>query len=402
MNRWNEHIFTAELPYEKDAAVTRYLVENFHKVDDFVMSLGQMSNIPPSRLFQYENGKLVSEVTYIKNNYNASGLILYFYYIPKALLTVTYDLCRSFKRINFTCDIFFAQHFLPAFVAVILKKAGILKCNKIIFWMFDFFLIPPQITRSLYYRGIDLIQKFIRTNVDEMWYTTPRLAETDEINFGKLPDSVTKKITNGCFFERIPVKLTQKIRPVKLAFLGSLRPNNAIFESIDSVAYCLEKGINVELHIIGSGPYESKLKEYVKKKKISSSVIFHGFVDDGKKIAMILSKCHLGFALYSADAYGPNWFLTSGKFRRFVSQGLPIIATPVPYFAKYIYDYNAGFVIDNDPKEVYKCIKMVYDNPGILKTMKKGVDRLYMDYNTNVVFKKAFTSLTSDINSEQI
>ena len=50
MKKWNKHIFTAELPYEKDAVVSLFLRENFAQVDDFIMSLGQMSNIPPSRL----------------------------------------------------------------------------------------------------------------------------------------------------------------------------------------------------------------------------------------------------------------------------------------------------------------------------------------------------------------
>jgi len=63
------HVFTAELPYEKDAVVTKFLVKNFYKVDDFIMSLGQMSNIPPSRLLSFEDGRFVSEKVFIKNNY---------------------------------------------------------------------------------------------------------------------------------------------------------------------------------------------------------------------------------------------------------------------------------------------------------------------------------------------
>jgi len=386
------HVFTAELPYEKDAVVTKFLVKNFYKVDDFIMSLGQMSNIPPSRLLSFEDGRFVSEKVFIKNNYKASGLKLYFYYIPKALISVTWDLIRALKHVNFKCDIFFAQHFLPAFVAIILRKIGILKCNKIIYWMFDFFLIPPEIIRSLYYRGIDLIQRFIRKNVDEIWYTTPRLLESDKNRFGELPASVVTRLTNGCFFEKIPVKYPGKIPPLKLAFLGSIRTNNAIYESVDTIDYCLRRGLKVELHIIGSGPMEERLKAYVNKKKISKSVFFYGFVDDGVKIARIFSKCHFGLALYSADPYGPNWFLTSGKFRRFISQGLPVIVTSVPYFAKYIYEYNAGFVVDNDPADIYESLKRVFEKPSLLKTFKLGVDKLYSEYNTDRVFKLAFDS----------
>ena len=134
--------------------------ERFERTDVFIMSLGQMSNIPPSRLFSYKKGELINERIYIKNNLKASGFLLYSVYIPKALFSVIFDLLRALKTINFTCDIFYAQHFLPAFVAIILRRLGILKCDKIFFRMFDFFPIPSEFLRGLYYRGIDVIQGF--------------------------------------------------------------------------------------------------------------------------------------------------------------------------------------------------------------------------------------------------
>ena len=395
MKKWNKHIFTAELPYEKDAVVSLFLRENFAQVDDFIMSLGQMSNIPPSRLLTYKNGKLVNEKVYVKNNLKEAGLKLYLYNIPKALTFVTIDLIRALKTVNFKCDIFFAQHFMPAFVAIILRKLGILKCNKIVFWMFDFFLIPPEFLRSLYYRGIDYVQNFIRTNVDEIWYTTPRLAETDVQHFGSLPTTVVKRLTHAVFFRRISVKSPRPIPPLKLAFLGSLRRNNAVYEAVKTVENCIKLGMKAELHIIGSGPEENRLIEYVKKSKISKAIKFYGFVDDGIKIAKIFSRCHLGLSLYPSDPYGPNWYLTSGKSRRYIAQGLPLIVTTVPYLAKYIYDYEAGIIVDNDPGVIAKELKKIYDSPKMLNSLRRGVNKLYHQYQADNILNKLFTSMFS-------
>ncbi|KKQ75716.1 MAG: hypothetical protein US96_C0006G0028, partial [Candidatus Woesebacteria bacterium GW2011_GWB1_38_5b] len=135
MAKYAKCVFSSELPYEKDQVVTLFLKDNFKQVDSFIMSLGQMTNIPPNRLRTYKDGKLVNEQVYAKNNLNKGGLPLYFYYIPKSLLIVVRDHLRALKSINFICDIFFAQHFLPAYIAVVLRKLGILKCSKIIFWM---------------------------------------------------------------------------------------------------------------------------------------------------------------------------------------------------------------------------------------------------------------------------
>lgn len=387
---WKKHVFTAELPYEKDQVVTLFLKENFVRVDVFIMSLGQMSNLPPSEFSSYLNGKLINVKKYSQNNLKAAGFKLYFYHIPRALFSVIIDLFKALKSINFTCDIFFAQHFLPAFLAIILKRLGILHCKKIVFWMFDFFIIPPEITRSLYYRGMDTMQGFIRKNVDEIWYTTPRLAECDKERFGPLPNKVIKRLTHGCFFRRIKMRVPLSLPPLRLAFIGSLRHNNAIYESIDVVYDCVNHGMNVKLYIIGSGPEEKQVKLYIEKRNIKSSIIFLGFEDRGEKIAKIFSKCHLGLALYPADPYGPNWFLTSGKFRRYISQRLPIITSTVPYFTKYIQEYKAGIVVDNDPIDIRRALQKIYNKPDLLNNMRRGVDRLYNDYNAEKVLQKTF------------
>lgn len=394
---WNKHVFSAELPYEKDQPVTLFIREKFTKVDVFIMSLGQMSKIPPSRLSTYKNGKLIKETTYIQNKLKSSGLKLYFFYIPKALISVTFDLFRALKSINFTCDIFYAQHFLPAFVAVILRRLGILKCHRIIFRMFDFFPIPAEFLRGLYYRGTDAIQRFTRKYVDEIWYTTPRLLECDKERFGPLPSKVIKRLLHGYFFRRIKTNNPPHLPPLRLAFLGSLRRDTGAYHSIEAIHKCIQHGMNVELRIIGSGPEEESLRNLVLRKHLSSAITFYGFEDRGEKIAEIFSDCHLAFGLYPAHPSSPNWFLTSGRCRRYIAQRLPIVISMVPYFAKYIHDFHAGIIVDNDPDDIWQSLLKIYNNPKLLDDMRAGVDRLYNKYNADKVLDTAFRSMVSSI-----
>jgi len=138
-----------------------------------------------------------------------------------------------------------------------------------------------------------------------------------------------------------------------------------------------------------------RIKKYVQENKIGSKVKFYGFEDRGEKIAEILSKCHLGLSLYPADPYSPNWFLTSGKFRRYVSQRLPTVVSLVPYFVKYIYDYNAGVVVDNEPKDIRKVLQKLYNNPRLIDKMRQGCDKLYSLYNADKVLEREFTDMLS-------
>lgn len=387
---WKKHIFTAELPYEEDQIMTLFLKERFEKVDVFIMSTGRMSNIPPCGLFSYINGKLIKEKKYNKNNLNAKGLALYLFYIPKSLFSVIFDMIRALKSINFKCDIFFAQHFLPAFVAIILRRFEVLRCKKIIFVMDDFYPIPSELFRSLYSRGIYMMQNLIRTNVDEIWYTTPRIFECDKNQFGPLKKTVLKRFIQGYFFRRIKTTAPSAPPPIRFVFLGALRRDNGIFESIDLIDRCIRKDMKAELLIIGSGIDEKDVKEYVKQKSLSKVIKFLGFENRGEEIAKILSKCHFGLALYPTYASSPNWYLTSGKCRRYISQGLPIIISTVPYFAKYVHDYNAGIIVDTIQNEVPPALQAVYDDPSLLENMRKGVDKLYNKYQADAVLEELF------------
>lgn len=401
-NFWNKHVFTAELPYEKDQVVTLFLRDRFSRVDSFVMSLGQMIHIPPSKLYSYVDGNLIEQRIFKRNKLQGRGKILsYFFIIPTALIKVTFDLLRALKSIHFKCDIFFAQHFLPAFVAVILRRMGIFRCPKIIFFMFDFFPIPPEFPRNLYYRGIDSIHRYIRKHVDEVWFTTQRLAECDKERFGPLPKKVTKRLTECCFFRRINVPEPSFVPPLRLAFLGSLRINNAIYETVDCIEYCLKHGMQTELFVIGSGYEESNLKKYIIRKGIRDAIKFYGFVDNGEEITKIFSTCHLGIALYKSDPYSPNWFLTSGKFRRFISQRLPVIISSVPYAAKYIHEYKAGFIVDNTPEDVFRVTNAVYNNPSMLGFLRQGVDKLYEKFNADIVLDLAFRAMLNHSHNEK-
>jgi len=395
------HVFTAELPYETDQVITLFLRDRFSRVDSFVMSLGQMSRIPPSKLYSYVDGNLIGQRIFKGNKMQGRGKKLYFFIIPAALVKVTIDLLKALKSIHFTCDIFFAQHFLPAFVAIILRRIGILRCHKIIFFMFDFFLIPPEFPRSLYYRGIDSMQRYIRKHVDEIWYTTPRLVECDTYRYGLLPEKVTKRVTECYFFRKINVPEPPPVPPLRLAFLGSLRSNNAVYETIDSISYSHKMGMNVELLIIGSGSEEERLKRYAEKKRLGDAIKFYGFEDRGEEIARIFSTCHLGIALYNSEPYSVNWFLTSGKFRRFVSQRLPVIISSVPYAAKYIQEYNAGFVVDNSVEDFYRVLKLVYDDSSLLSTLRQGIDKLYEKFNADIVLDKAFSEMLTHSNNKR-
>ena len=76
-----------------------------------------------------------------------------------------------------------------------------------------------------------------------------------------------------------------------------------------------------------------------------------------------------------------------------MTQRLPVITTTVPYFAKYIYDYHAGIIVDNNPDTVRQALQSIYHYPSLLEDMRSGVDKLYAMYKADTVLDKTFNDL---------
>ena len=80
---------------------------------------------------------------------------------------------------------------------------------------------------------------------------------------------------------------------------------------------------------------------------------------------------------------------------------MPVIISSVPYAAKYIHEYKAGFIVDNTPEDVFRVANVVYNNPSMLGLLRQEVHKLYEKFNADIVLDQAFRAMLNHSHNEK-
>ena len=111
-------------------------------------------------------------------------------------------------------------------------------------------------------------------------------------------------------------------RPLKVLFVGRLSPEKNIFSLLEACKLSIEKKQPFTLSIIGCGPLEIKIREWIKKFKLSDYIKFMGYIPHGVE----LIKEYDSHDLLCLPSY------TEGIPRTVVeafAREMPVLATPV-------------------------------------------------------------------------
>lgn len=109
--------------------------------------------------------------------------------------------------------------------------------------------------------------------------------------------------------------------------------------------------IKYTLTVIGTGPREKELKEFVSDLELVDRVEFTGRLKL-EEVFEILSKSGIGLALYNSK-WGFNYYGDSMKCREYFSFGIPVITTDTHSTVEDIRKYNAGVVLSTTSPEKY-------------------------------------------------
>ncbi|MCR4263235.1 MAG: glycosyltransferase, partial [Candidatus Roizmanbacteria bacterium] len=155
-----------------------------------------------------------------------------------------------------------------------------------------------------------------------------------------------------------------------------------IIDSADMIARSFP---HAAIHIIGPGPDGNYFKKKARTK--NANIIFHGYVDDAELDA-IVSKCHIGLAPYVPDPSHVSYYGDPGKIKKYLSHGLPVIATDIHEFTRQLEKYEAGILISyGNQKQLVSAIKNLMRN---YHEYQKNAVALRDRYNYRVIYKKMF------------
>jgi glycosyltransferase involved in cell wall biosynthesis len=184
--------------------------------------------------------------------------------------------------------------------------------------------------------------------------------------------------------------ISQSYDKSKILYLGYMEESKGICLLLEAFKIVIDKGINAQLEIVGTGPLEEWVKKRIKDDGIESHVKLHGFVKDYSELIKLVSSCCVGMALYDPDPKNYSYFADAGKVKEYLACGLPIILTRVPEIWQEVVDCNAGIAVPYNANSVAQTIIDFLSDTYKIEQMRSSASNLGLKYNWNKAFEHAF------------
>lgn len=303
------------------------------------------NNASPESVF-LRNGKKISEVRI--NTYSIFRYFLDF-------IITSFWLFKLPKKM----DIAFGMNCFDTLPLVIFRH----KINKIVFFNTDFARnrFNNKLINSIYVS----IDKYCAQKADLVCCNTNRTidARIDEgINKNKL-----LLTPNGVNFDKIG-KIKPKTKYSKsLIYVGYLSKEHGL----QTVIKELPK-LDLKLTIIGSGEYEQKLKNLVKKLNLDDSVTFLGNLKHQQVINILKKFGGFGLAPYNNSSEW-TYYCDPVKVKEYLACYVPVIISSRPEVSELVGNNKLGYVYTDKTSLL-----------AILKGIKKLSKTKYMDIQTNI------------------
>lgn len=376
-------IYANFAPYDNAGNILDFLIDNFLFVAHFSFQFHKLGKAKQKNILSiYKRGQQAYRLTFF--NLNIPESLLYFLLpITGTLFLLQLIWWIFLLRIRGNkFDYFFSVNALTAWLGIILKKIGVV--NETIYWIWDYYptqgySLEVKIMRSLYW----YFDKFGAQESTHTFFLSAKLQEIRK-EFGLF--------TENKFHPIIPIgtnvksiKLIKKSTPT-IGYLGVIKQSQGLDLLVDTLPKILKIFPNFKIEIVGSGPYEDKLKKGLKY--YQKIVKFYGYIESLEAITEIMKKWSIGIATYTPTTNNPAYFADPSKIKTYLGVGVPVICTNVTPFSNEIIKGKAGFVVD------------YYDKAGFIKSVEKLIKsqtkysknafKLARKYNYKRIYKNFF------------
>jgi len=357
----------------------KYLIQN--KIDELLWishPLFYDNKLKGSGFEKYIHGKLqIEKYSKIKEESQIKSYILHFYKTIKFVLKnkEKYDLFIGYDNLN-------------ALAGIFLKKMK--KVKKTIYYVVDY--SPIRFENKILNKIYHWIESYCAKNCDETWNLSQRMIDARLKFKGIKIDSKQKVVPMGIWYNEIKRYKFNEINQHQIVFVGHILEKQGIQYVLNAIPQIIKQIPDIQLIIIGDGPYLQNLKDIVSKLKINKNIEFLGFVKDQNKVNKILAKSALALALYSKEDPLRNYTYYSdpGKIKTYLGAGVPILITNVPHNAKEIQDKGCGEIVNENKEIISKKIIQIIKNKNILSQYRKNTEKYAKNFDWNRIFQGAF------------
>ncbi len=173
---------------------------------------------------------------------------------------------------------------------------------------------------------------------------------------------------------------------ISIEYHGHLTESKGVQNIIDA----LDKlgNPNFSLDIIGSGPFEGRLRALAARSKYKDRIVFVGRQPYKETIAA-LSKYDLSVALISPKEDYIK-YCDPVKIKEALASNVPVLVSNVPEIAQLIKQRKLGIVVENaeDVAEIARRLGDLFANIGVLAEYRKNIAEIRNDFDWNNIYDK--------------
>ncbi len=154
--------------------------------------------------------------------------------------------------------------------------------------------------------------------------------------------------------------------PLRLLWAGQLRPVKGLLYLLGAVRALLDSGIEVRLHIVGSGEQRQELEREVARLGLGSSVSLEGYVAPGPELDRYFEEADV-FVFPSLSEGVPKVLLEA------MARGLPVVASRVGGVPDVVCDGESGLLVrPGDAGALGEAIRRVIRDAGLRRRLSAG------------------------------
>lgn len=370
-------IATHELYYGAPQALRDYLVRQHVKELVYISHPIRPEN-PESKKELYKDGKRLRSFSFARPSGNA------WWFGVDFITTIVWMIGLHGKY-----DVYIGVDPLNCLAGIVLRTLGLVRC--VIFYSIDFTpkRFPQKVLDILYHIIESLCVRF----ADIRWDISPRIAKGREKFLGMKGNDFPVTVVPVGIWEKDIAAHSTKYDAHRVVFVGHLLKKQGVDKILEALFMVKRKVKNASFLIIGGGEEEGLLRRLVSKLRLEKHVEFTGWIWDQDEIQKRLSGCAFAVATYDpqgAQEENFTYYADPTKIKTYLSSGLPVVMTAVPFNADDLVSKGCAVVVDYDEKSIAKALIDLLTDKEKLEKMRKSAIETAKEFTWERIFEHVF------------
>jgi len=341
-------------------------------VDEFTVISHPFSycGILSSECSFFVKGKLAEKYNLLRHKFKT---FYFLHYFGDLLITFYF-----FFRLGKKWDIFIGCDCLNTFCGVLLKELKLVK--KVIFYENEYKV--RRFDNVILNLTFHFFNGFTARRSDVIWDSPPGMESLRESQ-SVLSERIIR-VPHGVDLEKVKIP-KEVVNRYELVYVGHVTDSKGLQLVTSVLGEVVKRVPQVKMTIVGSGPFEEKLRNLVEKNGLQDHYLFWGYTDHDWTLSY-LPKCGVGLAPYTPLDKQALMYAEPLKVKDYLACGLPVIMTKFSQVAQDIEEREMGIAIEYHQKDLKEAILKLFTDKKFYNKCRKNV----LSYDKNITWDETY------------